>query len=218
MPSPSCLAAIMLALTLFSAAQAQDLKDVPKNHWARNAVIEVTRLGVMKAPTGRFEGSQRVSRTEFAIILANFARSLEKRSWPTSGKKTIKNPDIGKLAGTSPVTRYELAAAISLVARYAMAGLPKPHGKVYAQSEALPPPPKLSGIAPSHPAYTSLSYLAKKRMLFPNSVLLKPGSQPVTGQQVADGLAQVIAGLTDQWTDEPQNREMLEPPRSRHRR
>lgn len=216
--SPFRLAAVAAATTLAAASQAQGLKDVPENHWARNAVAEVTRLGVMKAPGGRFNGSQKVTRTELAVILADFARSLEKRSWPTSGAKTIKNPDVGKLAGTEPVTRYELAAVISRVARYAMAGLPKPGGKVFGPSEALPPPPKLTGISKSSPAYASLSYLAKKRMLFPGSILLKPGPQPVTGQQVADGLAQVIAGLTDQLTDEPQNREMLEPPRARNRR
>lgn len=216
--SPFRLAAIAAATTLAAALQAQVPKDVPKNHWARNAVIEVTRLGVMKSPGGRFNGSQKVTRTELAIILADFAKSLEKRSWPTSGARIIKNPDVGRLVGTEPVTRYELAAAISHVARYAMAGLPKPSGKVYGQSEALPPPPKLTGISKSSPAYASLSYLAKRRMLFPGSVLLKPGTQPVTGQQVADGLAQVIAGLTDQLTDEPQNREMVEPPRPRNRR
>jgi hypothetical protein len=49
-------------------------------------------------------------------------------------------------------------------------------------------------------------------MVWTNSALLKPGTQPVTGAQVVTALSQMIGGLTDRLTDEPELRETLGPP------
>jgi len=210
-------AAVAASFVCGVAAQGQTLHDVPGGHWARQAALEVVQRGVMNAPGGKFDGRRTVTRTELAVTLANLARSLEQGAWPKTGSKPSKPGTTNGDWRQKPVTRYELAVLLSRAARYAMAGLPKSTGKVFGASEALPPPVKISSVPKSHPAYASLAYLAKNRMIWPKSVLRQPGAQPVTGAQVVDALAQMIGGLIDRLTDEPQNREDLSPPPD-HRR
>lgn len=202
----------VMGLVLSTAAQGQTLHDVPRGHWAREAVAEVVQRGVMSAPGGRFDGLRKVTRTELAVTLANMARSLERGAWPKSSAKPPKPDGRSSDWRRQPVTRYELAALLARAARYAAAGLPKPSGKTFGRSEALPPPVTVKSVSKTHPAYASLTYLAKNRMVWPNSVLLQPGAQPVTGEQVVSALAQLIGGLNDRLTDEPQNRQDLGPP------
>jgi hypothetical protein len=170
----------------------------------------------MAAPNGAFKGNKSVTRRELAVTLYNFARSLEQGKWPPKASRAVKHRTKGDAAGSGPVTRYELAAVIDRVGGQVMAGLPKPTGKIYSKTEALPKG-NISKIPKSEPAYTAIAYLANNRMAWEDSIVLKPGNQPVTGQQVAAAIAMMIAGLTDRLTDEPQNREEIGPPPSRVR-
>jgi hypothetical protein len=203
-------------LALSASAQGQAPRDVPAQHWAASSVQAVVSRGVMAAPKGTFGGEKKVTRRELAVILYNFARSLEQQKWPRGASKPVTHKTRGASPGSGAVTRYELAAVLDRVARQVMVGLPKPTGKVYGETEALPKG-FMRRIPKSEPAYAAIAYLANNRMAWDDSVVLKPGNQPVTGQEAARAVAIMIAGLNDRLTDEPQNREDIGEPPPRER-
>jgi len=70
---------IALAVVLISGGAG--FSDVPRDHWAREAVVEVAEAGVMKGyPDGTFRGDRPVTRYELAVALAALAQSLNE-SW-----------------------------------------------------------------------------------------------------------------------------------------
>ena len=206
----------VVLLLIVGAPAAAQVTDVPAGHWAKAAVSEVVARGVMKAPGGRFNGGATVTRRELTTTLAAFGRSLESGPWAASGAKPVKQAHRDrKLSDSRPISRYELAAVLSRAAAYIGQGLPRPAGKVFGASEALPDKPKVT-LAKTDPAYSAVTYLVDRRMAFGESVVLKPGNQPVKPAELATAVAIVIVGLTDRLTDEPQNREDLgEPPSHR---
>ena len=104
-------------------------------------------------------------------------------------------------------------AVLARIAPMAQAGLPAKSAPKAFDSEALPKAPSLTGIPRTSPGYRELEYLAKRRMVWSGSVLLKPGTQPVTGAQLSTALAQMIAGLNGFMTDEPEALELVRPMR-----
>ncbi len=199
------------------ASAAYPVADMPPGHWAAASVDKVIALGVMTATGSRFDGSRKVTRVELANTLARFAMALEKGAWQPSPASPVrtKQPPETSWSGTA-VTRYELAALLDRVGKNVGQGLPKPGGKTFGASEALPPA-DISKVPGSSAAYDSLAYLVKNRMVWGNSILLKPGDAPVTGKDVVMAVAMTISGLADRLTDEPQNRPDLgEPPGHKH--
>ena len=196
------------ASMLYAAASALavPVTDVPSGHWAAASVKTVTDRAIIDAPNGKFDGNRKVSRVELANVLARFAQSLEKSGWsPASASATkVKQPKDSKWA-TDDVTRYELAVVLDRVARNAVQGLPKPTGKIFGESVALPPT-ALNKIPKGSPAAASLTYLLKNKMLWGESPLLKPGDGTVSSKEATLAIAMTIAGLTDRLTDEPQNK------------
>ena len=74
------LLTIYLALLLAASASAQLYQDVPKDHWARNAVDETTRLGLITGfPDGTFRGDDLLSRYQAAMILYRLVQYVESR-------------------------------------------------------------------------------------------------------------------------------------------
>lgn len=207
------LLAVGMAGFLFGVpAGAQTLQDVPEKHWARKAVQRVVERGVMSAPDGKFNGGRAVTRAELVLVLANLGRALEQKRWNGGEAAPLKSkPPQGEWRNR-PITRYELAALVDRMAAFIANGLPAPQGKTFGKSEALPPAATIRSVPRTSPLYEPLSYLVKNRMVWPKSVLLEPGSQPVTGEQVSTAFTQFVAGLTDRLTDEPQNREEISPP------
>ena len=193
------------------AGAADTAKDVPANHWARKDVEAVLQRGVMSAPGGKFNGEARVTRTDLIRTMAGFGQSLEKSAWqPATGRK-FKLPIKDSTVASQGVTRYELAAVVARMGGYAAAA-PK-SGKRFGNSIALPQAVEIKTVKKSDPAYPAVQYLSKNRMIAPNSVLAKPGSEPVTAKDVSESLAAVVTAVVDMNTDEPQNRPDLgEPP------
>ncbi len=187
-------------------------QDVPQKHWAAAAVDTVVRAGVMSAPQGRFGGRRTVTRNELIFVTAKLARKLERHQWPAGPATPVREGKRPADWKTAPVNRYRLAAVIARIAPMALAGLPKKPASKPFKSQAIPSAPSLKGIAPSHPAYRELQYLATRRMVWSGSVLLKPGTQPVTGADVSTALAQMIAGLNAMQTDEPEETPLLSRP------
>jgi hypothetical protein len=200
------LATVALLLGTTAAFAAKPLpSDVPANHWAGAAVSSVLSRSVMTAPGGKFAGSTKVSRTELANVMVAFAKVLEQGAWPKTTAKALPRQAMPGGWASQPVTRYELAALLDRMGSIAAQGLPRAGAKRYGPSKSFPPAADISNVAKSDPAYPALSYLVKNRMLWKGSVLVKPGSQPVTGGQVADEVSAVISSVNDRLTDDPQN-------------
>ncbi len=202
------LGAAWMLLSLPSVAQSPN--DVPQNHWARPAVTEMVRLGVLQAPNGKFAGARVATRAELAQSLANLAKALD------AGKRVqVASPTPaqgGKPANwaTRKVTRYELAATLWRVSTIAAAGIPRNEGKRYGKSDALPAVAKVK-LKAADPGYQAVKYLASKRMCLTGSPLLtKSGSEAVTGREVVGATSEMVVGLTDQFTDEPEIRVQIE--------
>ncbi|HEY0867840.1 MAG TPA: S-layer homology domain-containing protein [Fimbriimonas sp.] len=74
--------ALLLAASLACSAFAQNgaPPDVPRNHWAFDAVDTLFREGLLKGyPDGTFKGSRPLSRYELAAVLAGMNRNLQSR-------------------------------------------------------------------------------------------------------------------------------------------
>ncbi len=206
--------ALIAGALVFRPATAQNLKDVPAGHWARAEVEDVVSRGVLTAPDGKFGGAQRVTRRELAISLAKLAKSLEKGAWTRMGAAVPLKHNADQGSAEKLVTRYQLAWVFSRIARYVAAGLPKSTGKTYFLSVQLPPIPKVT-IPKTDPSYESIVYLANSKMAPGSSPLLRAGNDPISGKQLAECMASMVAGLNDRLTDEPQNREEISPPPNR---
>ncbi len=205
----------MLSLAPGQASPDRLPTDVPQDHWAARAVAAVLHSGVMTAPNGRFSGHRIVTRNELIAVVARLARKLERHDWPDTVAVPVREGKRPAQWKTAPVSRYRLAAVITRIAPMAMAGLPRKPAKKPYDSDAIPKPPSLKGVSPSSPAYRELQYLAARRMVWSGSVLLKPGTQPVTGAEVSTALAQMISGLSGRQTDEPEETPVLSRPQVR---
>ncbi len=53
----------------------------------------------------------------------------------------------------------------------------------------------------THPAYNSVTYLAKLHLIWPSSPLLTPDNKPVTGAEVSTALSQMLVGMNNLHTD-----------------
>ncbi|MFH2034666.1 MAG: S-layer homology domain-containing protein [Candidatus Margulisiibacteriota bacterium] len=79
----------ILIVTAFSAAAAEQFKDMPAKHWAADSVYNLVKLGVVDGyPDGTFRGSKNVTRYEAAVLLSKLANAI--------GADTLKD-DIAKL-------------------------------------------------------------------------------------------------------------------------
>jgi hypothetical protein len=97
--------AVLLLAAVAVAAQAQSgaPSDVPRNHWAFEAVDTLFREGLLKGyPDGTFKGSRPLSRYELAAVLDGVNRKLQAR---------LDAIQAGK-AQASPIERAELEAQI----------------------------------------------------------------------------------------------------------
>lgn len=213
--SAGVLAVIGLCFVSTAVLGSADLpRDVSEKHWAAASVRVVLQTGVMSAPNGRFEGDRKVTRAELVPILARFARRLEKRQWPTTAAKPLEEVRTTGQWRDRPVTRFEVAAVLDRTGAFAMAGLPAKPAANPTISEAIPPKARVGAVKMSEAARKDLQYLVDRRMIWPGSPLLSGGPEHVTGKQLADAIWQVIAGVNDILTDEPQNREeLVRPPR-----
>lgn len=201
------LAGISLSTLTFAgygSVFSQAPTDVPSNHWAAKVTQYVISRGVMDAANGKFAGSRAVTRAELAISLARMAKLLERRDWATEIYPV--GPEKNSAAWKAkPVTRYDLAAVLYRVGGYAMKGLPK-NAKPHAPSPTLPAASEAEIKSPAGEAREAARYLARNRMLWKKSVLLKPDLTPVNADEVALAVSQMIAGVNARLSSEPQNK------------
>jgi hypothetical protein len=198
---------VSLAMTLAASAATAQKKatDIRPNHWATQAVQQVLDNSVMGFTDGtNFRGEAKVTRTQAVVALAKLARALEARQWRAQKSATLseKTAPMQVVDTTQPLTRYTFAVVLSRFGNYLLNGVPRPrpNSKDLSKSSVLPEVPRIT-LPATDPAYASLDYLAKKRMIWPGSPLLKPDNKPVQGTEVSRALAEIATGLTNLWTD-----------------
>ncbi len=188
-----------------------NIPDVPQNHWARSSVYCVVSTNVLPLIEGKFNGANKVDRRDLAIALAAFGKALEAGKWPRGSPKPLSTKLAGKPAGTTEISRYQLAAVLDRVGRLFMERRPNPGSKRFGASTALQPPIDLKMVSPSDRALPALKYLVKNHMMFGKAILATSGTKPVTSDQLAIAVSMVVAGAIDKLTDEPEMREPLDP-------
>ena len=202
----------ILAASLFavSAQSARAQSDVRSNHWAAGAVTRALQAGLMRTQTdGLFHGDSKVTRMEAVVALSKLGRILVDGAWKAPEKS---RPVPGTVTAVwdktnwkaEPVRRYAFAAMLTRFGDYVAKGLPRPvAGAALGKSEVLPEVPvKLS---PQSPAYESLTYLARNRMIKPASVLLNADSAALSGSELSRALAELATGVTEKLTDLAKN-------------
>jgi hypothetical protein len=179
--------------------------DVRPNHWAAQAVPQALLNGLLSLqPDKKFHGDTKVTRTQTAIALAKLARLLEENTWKKQASTAVSEKSETAREQTDwnkrLVSRYVLAFALTRMGNYLANGLPrpKPDVKDLGQSEILESV-KIT-LPPSHPAYPALTYLANKRMISPDSPLLRSGDTPIQGAELSRALADMTLGLNDRLT------------------
>ena len=142
----------------------------------------------------KFHGEAKVTRAQTATALAKLAQKLEANQWqplpssavPESVSATLERGDWKQ----RPVTRYILASILARFGDYVTHGMTRaPAGaRDTNQSEVLSGlgKPKLS---PAQAANPRCPIWAAHQELFPNSPLLKPGDQPITGAELSQAVA-----------------------------
>jgi len=222
-----CVAVVAGFLSVPLSAQLPS--DVPTGHRAAKAVKALVALGVMRAPGGRFGGSTVVTREELAPVLLRFVQVVEQNrhsGFPAAAKRT-HTKDASWQA--RPVTRYEVAETLYRVGGYLAVNRPVARGKPDL-SGATPVVKSAAALKGSGPAYAAARELIRRRMVWrklhkfdshsndfhdnPDSILLAPDSRAVKGSELADALAQIVAGYYDTRTSEPQMREDSRPART----
>jgi len=69
-----------IVVALFSSLYAATFKDVPANHWAYEAVDQLTKLGILSGmPDGTFQGNQPLTRYQLAVALYRMLNILNDR-------------------------------------------------------------------------------------------------------------------------------------------
>jgi hypothetical protein len=179
--------------------------DVRPDHWAAKAIPQALQNGLLSLQEDKkFHGDAKVTRNQTAIALARLAHELEDNSWkklsstPVSDKAFIAQEETDWKKQL--VSRYVLAFALTRFGNYVMNGLPrpKPGVKDLGKSDILETV-KIT-LPRTHPAYEALTYLAKNRMIQPDSPLLKSGDTPIQGAELSHALAEMTVGLNDRLT------------------
>ena len=94
------LIVILMAFPVFAETP---FKDVPEDHWAKWAVIDLVKLGVTQGyPDGTFRGNKNITRYETAIFLAKLADAI--------GEGKVEEVDLSSIKADIQALKEEIAA------------------------------------------------------------------------------------------------------------
>lgn len=71
------IASLMTALAVTTAFAQQKPSDVPTNHWAYEAVVDLVNRGYLTVEDGRFHGEETVDRFTLATVIARILYEIE---------------------------------------------------------------------------------------------------------------------------------------------
>lgn len=109
------LMAFLLGAALLAAAvpaAAQTIQDVPPNHWAYEAVVQMVNRGYLALEDGRFQGNQPVDRFTLAQVIAKILNEIE-----TGAVEPQSRQDVELLRRLVTEFREELVAVYASVER-----------------------------------------------------------------------------------------------------
>lgn len=69
---------LAVSTCLFQPVEASTFSDVPRNHWAYQAIEQVSASGIIKGYAEKFHGEEKVSRYEMATIVSRLLDSVSK--------------------------------------------------------------------------------------------------------------------------------------------
>ncbi|MEN6357758.1 MAG: S-layer homology domain-containing protein [Armatimonadota bacterium] len=101
------LSILLASIALLSAPCWADetFKDVPSDHWAKDAVDMVAKNGIMNGyPDDTFKGDRHITRYELCVALANMVQFIQSSQKPVIGsedKKTESTPKTTNWAAPS---------------------------------------------------------------------------------------------------------------------
>jgi hypothetical protein len=97
-----------LLLSLSTFASAAEFKDVPKDHWAAEAVQKVADAGIMQGyPDKTFKGDKPVTRFELAVALERFVEFIQQSRKPLEkpSESPSKRAESGEQRAESPAKK-----------------------------------------------------------------------------------------------------------------
>lgn len=201
---PAALAVCLAGSFPFAAADTLP-SDVRPNHWAAKAVPQALENGILSLQSDKqFHGDAKVTRAQTAIAIAKLARTLENNTWKKQSSVAIPDRVDAIMDQTTwkkqLVSRYVLAYTLTRMGNYVANGLPRPKPGVSDLGKSVAIEPVTISVPRSNPAYESLAYLAKNRMIRPNSPLLKADDSPIQGEEISRALTDMTVGLNDRLT------------------
>ena len=94
---------LLVMLMALPALAETPFKDVPEDHWAKWAVIDLVKLGVTQGyPDGTFRGNKNITRYETAIFLAKLADAI--------GEGKVEEVDLSSIKADIQALKEEIAA------------------------------------------------------------------------------------------------------------
>lgn len=106
---------LLLGILLVAAAgvgMAQTVRDVPPNHWAYEAVMELVNRGYVPVEDGQFRGDQPADRFTLATVVARILREIE-----TGAVQPQSRQDVELLRSVVTEFREELVSAFARIDR-----------------------------------------------------------------------------------------------------
>ena len=190
--------------------------DVRQNHWAAPFVARALQSGLLRVQAdGRFHGDAKITRLEAALAFGKLGSALVDGTWKT-GERSRPVPDSVTQVWektdwkSEPVRRYAFASALVRFADYVMHAVPRPAADAKLGKSIVIPEVSIK-LSSKSPAYEPLTYLARNRMIKPDSALLKADASPLLGNELSHALADLATGVNDRLTDIGPNSEGAAP-------
>lgn len=135
------LAAILLITLINVTSFAKELSDVPKDHWAGEAVYGIVKYGVTQGfPDGTYRGTRTINRFELSILLWNMIQATEERMEElyNSGVNAETEKLLAELRAEIVDLKTELALIkVATTEKQSESKAKKPTITYFAQSESI---------------------------------------------------------------------------------
>ncbi len=84
------LAVLFVALLLVNSVYGAQFSDVPRTHWAYDAIDRAVAAGVLQGYDGKFAGKRLLNRYQMAVITKNILENFQKGEVPAAAKSEVK--------------------------------------------------------------------------------------------------------------------------------
>ena len=106
------IAVLLVGLLVAATAQASLFTDVPKTHWAYDAIAEAVEAGILQGYDGKFAGNRQLNRYQMAVITAKMLDRFDKSG---KNKDAFKGFDFEQLEALTLEFSDEISSLSSRV-------------------------------------------------------------------------------------------------------